>query len=515
MGNIRQYTPQNYAPRFNDTNAEAAAGTGLAISRAAHQIGQDTGQAIEAVGRHYAMQETSQLTNDYAQTFAKLTKSWNDTATQADPNALDTADNWREQVLEPELEKFGGDNLITREGNLARDKIVNEMRMHFFEKTTADQSALGGIAVKSNLENAINTWSSTAYADPSSLETAIRGIDDTVNAQIGAHRLTPEMAATVREQISDKAKASIAMAAARGMAENNPAEFQKALAAGRFDQYLNGDQQSVLSDYADRQTRAKIEDAERQKRIAREDAEQTSLARRNEIMQSWSANGRVSIPGNTQSAILSDPKLLPTDKDVLIDMAKRLSGPDANELKNDPGTYISLFNRIHLPDGDPRKITDENMLNQYLGKGLNFTGITQLRGEIQGRRTEEGSVMADLKRNGIETMKHMLTGTNELLGLRDPNGDENLQRAMQVFLPAADRAIKAGENPADVYSMDGLLGKTIAQFKRDPAQMLKDIAGSMGNADTGDLPTPKTPADAQKLAPGTRYRTPDGRVMVR
>jgi hypothetical protein len=37
--------------------------------------------------------------------------------------------------------------------------------------------------------------------------------------------------------------------------------------------------------------------------------------------------------------------------------------------------------------------------------------------------------------------------------------------------------------------------------------------GTAGGA--GSIPTVKTPADAAKLAKGTRYRTPDGRVMVR
>ena len=73
--------------------------------------------------------------------------------------------------------------------------------------------------------------------------------------------------------------------------------------------------------------------------------------------------------------------------------------------------------------------------------------------------------------------------------------------------PEGDEAFNMGQY-VDQFKqfIETLMGNITEGFKG----LGKETPGSMG-----ELPTPKTPEEAQKLKPGTRYKTPDGRIMVR
>jgi hypothetical protein len=67
--------------------------------------------------------------------------------------------------------------------------------------------------------------------------------------------------------------------------------------------------------------------------------------------------------------------------------------------------------------------------------------------------------------------------------------------------------------------MNGIVG-TLKKYLGNLFGMLsKDAEENMAELDAivpeGEMPSPKTPEEAAKLKPGTRYKTPDGKVMVR
>jgi hypothetical protein len=163
-------------------------------------------------------------------------------------------------------------------------------------------------------------------------------------------------------------------------------------------------------------------------------------------------------------------------------------GVSGGEMKTNNELYIELFNRIHAPDDFPGKITDENELNQYFGSGLNATSLSQLRGEISGRRTQEGSVESDLKKNFLDAAKGQISGSNPLLGIADPKGDEQYYRFLSYFLTAYDKAVRAGGNPAELLDPDGELAKSIGRFKREPAQWTADLQAGAAPAAPGPTP---------------------------
>lgn len=150
-------------------------------------------------------------------------------------------------------------------------------------------------------------------------------------------------------------------------------------------------------------------------------------------------------------------------------------------IKTDPATFERLYNNIHLPEDNPQKLRDENVLNGYFGKGLNLQSVKDLRAEIQGRRTEEGQVESELKKGVMDAAKTALTGSNELVGIRDPIGDEQLQKFRSFFLSEYPKLRKEGKSAKELTDPDSpsYLGKAIARYKRTPQQMMADMTNSM------------------------------------
>lgn len=493
MANIPVYRPQIRYPHVVDTGGDIAGGA-AATAEAFRSVGQNIAQTAEVIDRHVSQQETSKLTKTASDTLFGLTSQWNDVAAKTDPNDIDkAAEDFTNNTLNPTIEKLGGD-LFTREANQLKARMQVEIKGHLQNKILADQSALNGVAVQKNLNDSVNTLSQTAYADPTSAAAGISLFNQNLDAQLATHKITPETAATIRRELTDKAGREIETASGRAMAERNPDELLKAINSGQF-KYLDGLQLSQLNTYAIQQQEAKKRDERQAKEDAIKDAGIASDNRRNEIMKGLSVNGRVKIPPNAQAQILADPVMNAPDKDALLGIVKRLSEPDANQLRNDPGTYIGLFDRIHLPDDNPRKITNEDDLNQFLGRGLNYTGYSQLRQEIQGKKTEEGSVESDLKKDFVAKIKRDLTQTNPFLNIKDTKGDDNFSRWLYQFLPAYDAAVRAGKNPVELLNPDGDFAKSALPYHRTLQQQMRDIMQGVGPI------LPGQPAGAGGTAP--------------
>src|SRR6185437_6196173 len=95
------------------------------------QEGRMFGSAVEAAGNvavDYAQhQEISHGAAAYAGLNDALTQTWNDTVKTADPNDPNVAAKFREQVLEPQLEKFG-QSFLTEGGQKWAEARVDALR---------------------------------------------------------------------------------------------------------------------------------------------------------------------------------------------------------------------------------------------------------------------------------------------------------------------------------------------------------------------------------------------------
>jgi hypothetical protein len=186
-----------------------------------------------------------------------------------------------------------------------------------------------------------------------------------------------------------------------------------------------------------------------------------------------------------------------------------------------PAVFNALFDRINRPAGDPQRITDPDEINPYLGAGLDYQSLKQLRSEINTKDTPEGRAVFELRKNLIRTARNTLSGSNDLLGIKDPEGDAKFQQWLSWFLDAEAKARKDSNYGPDFYTPgrpDLYLGRTIESFKRSDGDELEAQIEALDNPDAPaptDIVDVQSPAEAAKLPKGTRFRTPDGRVMTR
>lgn len=173
---------------------------------------------------------------------------------------------------------------------------------------------------------------------------------------------------------------------------------------------------------------------------------------------------------------------------VAHEVATRLLTENARTNGGDAKTYgpafSSVFNRIHAPDGDPNRITDQTQLYSMVGQpgGLTMSGLEKARQEISGKNTPDGEAESKMREQFFRNAHGALTGTNDGLGLKDPKGEELYLRFMAAAFPAIESAKSVGKSPAQIYdpSSPDYVGKLIQGMKRSPAQYQQDLTGANG-----------------------------------
>ncbi len=254
---------------------------------------------------------------------------------------------------------------------------------------------------------------------------------------------------------------------------------------------------------------AVIEDA-KQGVIAEQTREKQVLELQNKVQEmqqkkTLTAMTDAAIDGTlTVDQIRKDPTLDYEGKKAMLEMVQsNLVGPN----RKDPTLFNDAFNKIHLPDGDPNKITDERQLLPLVGKGINLDDLDKLRKEIDGRGTQQGEVLGDMKKAFLQQAKDKLVSTNMFKSV-DPTQAANYYNFQQAFLTQWTQKVTVEKkNPyslLDPKSPD-YLGGLIDQFNRTPQQQMKDMAAAR-RAQSG--------ADKVKVVgpDGKAYMLPSGQL---
>lgn len=197
---------------------------------------------------------------------------------------------------------------------------------------------------------------------------------------------------------------------------------------------------------------------------------------------------------------------------------------DAEAFETDVPVYQELFARITLPPSDPRAITDERDLDQFMINGnLKPTDFDRLRKEIQNRRTGAGTQAGNWKKTALNVGKSQLTASDPLFGIRDPKGDE---RNFEYGI-ALDKALQDGRKNGltlaemlDPGSKEYIVPPLINLYKRTPEQVTADIGSSIQRFGQLGI-TPLNETTAGRLTDGTapiaeratrQFNGPDGIV---
>lgn len=463
------------------------------------QLGEAVQNTGELMAKRLDQENTSDVTAKMAKANADLAVDLQQTIRTAQPGDKQVFEDYQKRVDET-LGKIG-DEASTISARQFYGEASARIKGQLTKTAMDGQAELAGIKAVNDYSITVNSLSSAAMADPSSIslqrDLHKKAIENLVN--------TGQLPRDKALQLEQQGDLAIAKSTVRGWIELDPDYAKKKLKSGEFDSVLGADGKTQLFGEADQAVRAKEIDAERrireQERVAKQKQQQTQ----NDFLQGM-VDGKLS----TKDILASNLEAFGSgSKEQFLNMLKAANSPE-QRLKTDPDTMITLFNRIHLPDGDPNKLTDENELNNYLGKGLSLTDLNHLRDEAQGKQTEQGRIENDMRNRVIEIAKGKLTKSNPLTGFRDPMGDEQMAKFMVNFMATYKEQRAAGKTAQallDPQSPD-YLGKQIGTYQRTNQQIMRDLVPRRTQPATGLALTPN--GQSAEAAPTTAplYRAP-------
>ena len=484
MPRIREYTASSSAQvdipsrraSVSDFNATPDnAGTGLMTG-------------AETVARVVSEREVSDVEAKLAKARAEWTVALQERAASADPGDMGFAKKFNQDFVDYLSETRA--NIQTPAGQRAFDRGSATLGAHFFERANLYQIQAAGIQAKQDYTTALDASRNTLLRDPTQFQSVLKQMGDALDNREGPYARMP---AAVRAELAVQTRKELGLSTAQGIIRMDPELGLKKLKDGDFDVYLDADKKFALERQAEVGIRAKEVEKERAER-AREKAEETAReATANKVFAQI-----VKDPTAVKIDDIINSNLKANQKEHYVGLLQRTLKP--GEIKTDPAVMVDLWDRIHLPDSDPRKITREEDVEGFLGRGLTVSDVNALRGEIQGRRTDDGKLESDMRATFLNGAKSQLTGTNQLTGLRDPKGDEQYTRFMAYFLPEYLAQRRAGKSPVALLDPDSpdYLGKALTRFKRSPQEFMRDMITSnpgsvVGAAPGTAIPTAPTP----------------------
>lgn len=460
-----------------------------------NQLGAEVGGAIRDGGQvavdYEDHREISAGAANGAQFVANFNDQWNKTIKTADPNDPSVKAKFLQEQLEPALEKFKS-GFNTEKSQDWAEHFADQYRQHMFEKTSADMSTLGGVAVHVNAEKTINGLASAAYSDPSSLDFALKSVDHSIGGMVDSSpNIDVSTAASVKGELGQHAKEAIVMAAGRGMVTKNPdtdlSAFEK-----KYGEYLKPGEIQTLQKAA--QSQAKVN--------AYYD-KQTDLAAKQEAdlnvhkAATKTLNDNVSVDPQTGNPILK-PQYF---RDAL-EIARQ--NPDAPSAAATARTMIdfgeSQQNKEAKPVDDP--IVKSDLMTRMFSADHPTTTIDLMKARADGKITdhtfqayhglvqelEQTPLKGPVWHDTIEAVKSELVLSNVGLPGKDITGEGNYAKWAQTFIPqylAKSRAGTLEPNALDMKDPNSFISKSMGQFKRSIEQRTQDYLSTLSGAPEG------------------------------
>lgn len=460
------------AARHIESSYNQAAESVASVGTRAGSLVRDVGQQIDQIDTH---RQVGKGSADAAAALDGFNKDWDLTLNggtdangndvpKANPNDPAVAKKWLEEKFEPWSDQFT-QGFTTERGQAWAQSRVDQLRQHFFEKTTGDQSRLQGIAMHQNGVATINHYSNAVRDDPSSVDFALKAADDSIASMFHSSlTIDGPTAAKLHSDVSEMAKTQIVRSYYMGLSEKNPDEAVKQLNAGKFTDYISGPEARQI-----------ISAARGYQRIAlAADRDATAKQDHQDKAQFHSAMNAIELDTLPKNA--GDKPVLPADYWDRVKAAGQMpgatqepgrlaamvaNGERLTERLNKPeplgrvshDTTIDLLNRIRAPDGDANRVTDNNEIYRAYGDGkLNSADFHFLQTEFNNIRTPEGEMLGKRKAEFLQGFKAQITKANPLLGKLDESGDEQFYNfTLNVENKMAEYR-KAGKNPFDLLN---------------------------------------------------------------
>jgi hypothetical protein len=561
MANIREFQTPALSLRPSETGVEATAGAARRVgafynqragatdelARNTEQLGRETGElgnfkggllkdvgnragsAIATAGEEYVKYEDNKQISHGAAVasdmFVNLEKQWNDTLKGSDPNDPSVAAQFKEQTLQPALDKFS-ENFTTENSQKFAEGIVNKYRSHFDAKTAADMSTMAGIAAKQNATQTINSLSSAVYMDPTSLDTSIDVLKHSAGHIVDSSpTIDPETGARIKSELNQKGVESLVKSAVSGMIQKNPNIDLDAIQK-KYPEYINGGELKMFQAAAQRQ--AKTDAAatradtlvQKQQADLKVHADATKTLTDNVAIDPTSGRPMIK-PGFFKQALEiaranpNAPSAAATAR-TMLDWGESQQNKET-KVATDPLVKAALTDRMF--DADHPTTTLDLMKAQTAGK-LNDHDFNALKGMVD--ELEHTPLKGEIWKNTVTALKDRMIRTDLPEG-RDAIGAANYAAFMGDFIPkylAKSRTGTLEPNALNLRDPNSMISKAMQPYQLSMQDRLKATTAALvpsKNLTAGDSKV--TGMETKDLPPITRdaprtvgntYMTPQG-----
>lgn len=494
-----------------DTVANLTRDTGNRVASTVRDVG---GEAVKAAEHH----EISVGAAASATALAGLDARWNDRVKNADPNDPTVAAQFRQEVVEPTLQKMR-DGFMTEGGQKFAEAQVEQFRNHFVSKTSADMARLASVAAKQNIDTLTNQLSNAAISDSTSLKTSLGLVEHSIGATVDSSpNLRGADAAAMKLELTASSQTAIVKSAAIGAINANPEAGLKQFSSPEYSKYISGAELKQLEAQAKTVQRAQRVDEVHQRTLQNQAKEEASDAREGEYLAKLHSGDPKEMAQVSAKAISTDFTLTRSARERMIGIVERETKPEA-AAKVSNLTATDLISRIRAPAGDPRRIDSLDAVYDAYEKGnLNKSDLKFVRDEFVNIRTPEGAALGTQQEEFIKSVKPLIDKSNPLLGKIDQSGPQQVYNFTMDLRRKADEYRKAGKDPRDLMdpSKPDYMGSpaALAGYQKPLQQSLQDTAASLRRGSGANPPagpvSVTTKEQYDKLAVGTRYIGKDG-----
>lgn len=440
MPTIKEYSSQVRATGPVEGRNATGSDFGAAQAQGLQDLGQGLITGADQVEKHITRGEISDTNAKMAQAGAQWTKELKDRIGNAQPGDTSFVSNFQKDY-DTSMDKIA-------------EGIQTPLAQAHFEELRAHQSA---------------AFTQTANAGQAELakEKAILDRESTINGLENQLRLDPGSMEAVQQQYAISQKASNAAgldssdllklqqkemprlyrSQVLGEIEQDPDKAILKLESGDYGNKLSEESVQALLTHARTYKNALYTEDQRQKAQDQE----VKAQKQEEILKGFNKD----LASNALSVkdVLAEGDLDAHQQEHYINMIRERA---REPVKTNPKVFTDAFSRIHLPDGDPQKITNDTQLNQlFLDHKVAYEGgmsLQDLRAELAGSKTTEGRNAAFLRNRYLnQDWKDQFT-KGLIKGLPDPEGPRKYSEFLTFAMSEEERVKSEGKSINVLYN---------------------------------------------------------------
>ena len=368
-------------------------------------------------------------------------------------------------------------NVSTQAGSRLYDAMAANLHADLQEKAVGAQAHLTGLKAVADYNGALNNYRNTLLNDPSQFASVLKEASTGLGSWVD---IPADQRIKLMEQTSEK----LALSAVQGWIKIDPEGAAKQLQDGQWDNYLSGAGKYQLEHQAQLGISMLATEQRRQELAqAREDA--SKRMQTNDSLMGKFVAGELTMDEVRASNLNPFGEGSQNTWREMIDQQNKAG---FGNLKSDKAFVMQMYQAIHLPEGDPHKMVNEDTLNAAFGTKLNEHDLLFLRKELQDDRTPEGARLGAAKSTYFDSIKHQFDKST-MFGV-DIMGGEQLYKFRMFVEGLVDHAKAEHKQVHDLFepTSSDYVSKYIPQFQRSIQEQIGDIQRSTGNV-PGAQPT--------------------------